>query len=183
VKPTTPKSASYASEVLDSGFRPKRETHPPSKEVMTFTKDAAVKNKHNISYREQMRFATSVWKNLMKPKNIQTTQFFKDPVDPVALQIPTYFDVVKHPMDMTTIKRKLDSNTYDGIEDFEADINQMLDNCFLFNHEGDAVYSAGVHFKSLFDYQMSQKPQFTDEMLEIEDPEIAKAAAEGTLTL
>ena len=35
-----------------------------------------------------------------------------EPVDPVALQIPTYFDIIKHPMDLGTILHKLARGAY-----------------------------------------------------------------------
>ena len=34
---------------------------------------------------------------------------FHKPVDPVALGLPDYFDVIKEPMDMSKIKQKLDT--------------------------------------------------------------------------
>jgi hypothetical protein len=37
---------------------------------------------------------------------------FGKPVDPVALHIPDYFDIIKEPMDFGTIKDKLDKKTY-----------------------------------------------------------------------
>ena len=35
-----------------------------------------------------------------------------DPVDPIALGVPNYFEVIKRPMDLGTIKTKLHNNTY-----------------------------------------------------------------------
>lgn len=34
---------------------------------------------------------------------------FRQPVDPTLLQIPDYFDIIKRPMDLSTIKKKLDT--------------------------------------------------------------------------
>jgi len=34
---------------------------------------------------------------------------FRVPVDPQALGIPDYFDIIKKPMDMASIKRKLET--------------------------------------------------------------------------
>ena len=39
---------------------------------------------------------------------------FQKPVDPVNLGLPDYFDVVKRPMDLSTIKKKIDRNEYSG---------------------------------------------------------------------
>lgn len=58
---------------------------------------------------------------------------FLYPVDPVALNIPTYFQIIKHPMDFTTIKIKLSYNAYDSEADFCADMNLVFDNCTNFN--------------------------------------------------
>ncbi|KAJ0960258.1 hypothetical protein J5N97_001933 [Dioscorea zingiberensis] len=47
---------------------------------------------------------------------------FRKPVDPVELQIPDYFDVISSPMDLGTIKSKLDRNLYFGAGEFAADV-------------------------------------------------------------
>ncbi|KAJ7086593.1 hypothetical protein C8R43DRAFT_939447 [Mycena crocata] len=64
---------------------------------------------------------------------------FREPVDPVLLQIPTYFDVIKRPRDLHTIRNKLNSDKYETIEAFEADVQLMVDNAITFNGlESDA---------------------------------------------
>lgn len=47
-----------------------------------------------------------------------TAAVFLHPVDPVALGLPDYFDVIKAPMDISTIKQKLHSHTYPDTESF-----------------------------------------------------------------
>ena len=42
-------------------------------------------------------------------KNSHLIGPFMYPVDPIALNIPTYFEIVKKPMDLTTVEEKLKS--------------------------------------------------------------------------
>ena len=60
---------------------------------------------------------------------------FREPVDPVLLQIPTYFDVIpkKNARDLRTIRQKLDADKYDSIDAWEADMDLMIDNAVVFN--------------------------------------------------
>ena len=44
---------------------------------------------------------------------------FSEPVDPVTLGIPDYFDVIKHPMDLGTVKAQLSSGEIDTPEKFK----------------------------------------------------------------
>lgn len=58
---------------------------------------------------------------------------FNAPVDPMALNIPTYFNIIKEPMDIGTIRNKVDKLAYKNINDLKSDIEQVLKNCFTFN--------------------------------------------------
>jgi transcription initiation factor TFIID subunit 2 len=51
------------------------------------------------------------------------------------LGIPTYFDVIprKNARDLSTIRQKLDSDTYGSVAAFEADIDLMIQNAITFN--------------------------------------------------
>ncbi|KAK0465504.1 uncharacterized protein EV420DRAFT_1514646 [Desarmillaria tabescens] len=60
---------------------------------------------------------------------------FREPVDPELLGIPTYFQVIprKDARDLRTIRTKLESDKYDTVEAFEADIALMINNAITFN--------------------------------------------------
>eukprot|EP01111_Echinosteliopsis_oligospora_P017316 TRINITY_DN7457_c0_g2_i4.p1 TRINITY_DN7457_c0_g2~~TRINITY_DN7457_c0_g2_i4.p1 ORF type:complete len:659 (+),score=190.63 TRINITY_DN7457_c0_g2_i4:163-2139(+) len=70
---------------------------------------------------------------------------FVKPVDPVELNIPDYFDIIKHPMDLGTIKSKLNSGAYENIKEFGEDVRLVFANTRTYNQPGsDVVYMANV---------------------------------------
>lgn len=81
---------------------------------------------------------------------------FRVPVDPVALGIPDYFDFVKHPMDLGTMRRKLSSNQYETVEDFTADFNLMIQNCRLYNNPTDPVVMSANELEAIFNRKLEK---------------------------
>jgi len=77
---------------------------------------------------------------------------FRVPVDPVLLQIPTYFDVIpkKDARDLSTIKQKLDTDKYDSADALKADIDLMIHNATLFNGVDSEVGQVAVAVKKRF---------------------------------
>jgi len=75
---------------------------------------------------------------------------FNQPVDPVALKIPDYFDVIKHPMDFGTISKQFKKNLYNSEEDFEKDILLVFDNAMIYNASGSDVYVMAQTLKKVF---------------------------------
>ena len=108
-------------------------------------------------YELQLRFCAEVLKEIASPKHWQINQFFIQPVDPVALNIPSYFSIIKKPMDMQTIEHKLESNQYEKAKDFEEDVRLIFKNCFKFNPETDWVNQAGHKLEELFDKRWQDK--------------------------
>ncbi|OMJ07587.1 Bromodomain-containing protein [Smittium culicis] len=83
---------------------------------------------------------------------------FLTPVDPIKLGIPSYFDIVKHPMDLGTIKGYLSSNDYyKFVSDFISDVQLVFDNCFLFNPKDTWVYEWGKKMESTFHELIKQE--------------------------
>ncbi|KAL4441774.1 hypothetical protein ABPG74_008771 [Tetrahymena malaccensis] len=65
---------------------------------------------------------------------------FRFPVDYIALGLTDYPNVIKKPMDLTTVKNKINTQSYDTIEDFLDDIQLIWDNCKLYNAQGSWIW-------------------------------------------
>lgn len=68
-------------------------------------------------------------------------EIFCDPVD--VSEVPDYMEVVKQPMDLSTIKLKLQSGMYFSLNDMEADFSLMIKNCLSYNNRDTFYYKAG----------------------------------------
>jgi hypothetical protein len=64
---------------------------------------------------------------------------FQQPVDAVALNIPDYYDAILHPIDLGTIKEKLEKEQYISAKEATKDISLMLLNCIMYNNHTDDV--------------------------------------------
>jgi E1A/CREB-binding protein len=80
---------------------------------------------------------------------------FAEPVDPVKLNIPDYFSVIKHPMDLGTVKDKLDGHRYLVLDEIAADVTLTFDNAMLYNPPGHFVHNLAKDMRSNFlkDYE------------------------------
>ena len=54
---------------------------------------------------------------------------FYQPVDVKALNLHDYHDVIKKPMDLSTVQANLDRESYKSKEEFAADIRLIFENC------------------------------------------------------
>mmetsp|Transcript_127553 Transcript_127553/g.369253 ORF Transcript_127553/g.369253 Transcript_127553/m.369253 type:complete len:1783 (-) Transcript_127553:44-5392(-) len=90
---------------------------------------------------------------------------FNSPVDPVELGLPDYFEVIKKPMDLGTIRKKLDNGVYHSLEEFEGHVNLTFDNAMLYNPEGSVVYNMAKEMKDKFaqDYDVMMKQVMAEE--------------------
>ncbi|XP_050552799.1 bromodomain-containing protein 1 isoform X2 [Spodoptera frugiperda] len=73
------------------------------------------------------------------------SDIFTEPVD--LQEVPDYSTIVKHPMDLSTMGKKLDRGAYATIDDMEADFKLMIDNCLTYNNKDTVFYKAGVKMR------------------------------------
>lgn len=65
---------------------------------------------------------------------------FRYPVDPQALGIPDYFEIVKKPMDLGTIRSNILNGKYSDPWEYVDDVWLMFDNAWLYNRKTSRVY-------------------------------------------
>ena len=64
---------------------------------------------------------------------------FREPVDHVGLGLDDYPLIVTKPMDLGTVKKKIENDEYNTVEDIAADIRLVWSNCMLYNRDGSEV--------------------------------------------
>ncbi|KAL1005748.1 hypothetical protein UPYG_G00063490 [Umbra pygmaea] len=79
---------------------------------------------------------------------------FRQPVDPLLLGIPDYFDIVKNPIDLSTIKRKLDTGQYQEPWQYVDDIWVMFNNAWLYNRKTSRVYKYCSKLAEVFEAEI-----------------------------
>ena len=79
------------------------------------------------------------------PKPSHHFLFFREPVNAKALGIwPAYPNIIKHPMDLGTIRKKCDRVLYNTRAEAIADLNQVWINAQTFNKPGHFVYEQSL---------------------------------------
>ncbi|XP_049882484.1 bromodomain adjacent to zinc finger domain protein 2B-like isoform X4 [Pectinophora gossypiella] len=71
-------------------------------------------------------------------------------------QFPQYKKVIKSPMDLSTIRKKLQDNSYKCKEEFATDVRQIFSNCEVFNEDDSPVGRAGHNMRQFFEERWTQ---------------------------
>eukprot|EP00814_Leptocylindrus_danicus_P008359 CAMPEP_0116037562 /NCGR_PEP_ID=MMETSP0321-20121206/22149_1 /TAXON_ID=163516 /ORGANISM="Leptocylindrus danicus var. danicus, Strain B650" /LENGTH=230 /DNA_ID=CAMNT_0003515833 /DNA_START=35 /DNA_END=724 /DNA_ORIENTATION=- len=64
---------------------------------------------------------------------------FNDPVDPVELGIPDYFEIITEPMDLSQIRKKVMCFQYKTLQQLEYDANLVFHNAILYNGKDSEI--------------------------------------------
>ncbi|KAL5054469.1 hypothetical protein RYX36_035151 [Vicia faba] len=88
---------------------------------------------------------------LMKLRKNKSSWIFNNPVDVTAFGIHDYFEIIKHPMDLGTVKTKLAQNAYSLPEDFAYDVRLTFNNALTYNPKGHDVNTAAMQLLMKFE--------------------------------
>ncbi|XP_064649292.1 bromodomain-containing protein 3-like isoform X2 [Lineus longissimus] len=93
---------------------------------------------------------------------------FHQPVDASKLNLPDYHKIIKHPMDLGTIKKRLESHFYCSAKDCIMDFNIMFSNCYTYNKPGEDIVLMAQALEKLFLNKTAQMPH---EECELQPPQ------------
>ncbi|PAV84795.1 hypothetical protein WR25_05319 [Diploscapter pachys] len=78
-------------------------------------------------------------------------------MEPVDLELVVgYKDVIANPIDLSTIRNRIEANFYEGPEDFAADMELMFNNCRTFNEDDSPVGVAGTTLHKFYQKRWRQ---------------------------
>ncbi|XP_013407675.1 nucleosome-remodeling factor subunit BPTF [Lingula anatina] len=79
---------------------------------------------------------------------------FLEPVDPD--EVPDYYDVIKEPMDLSTVEKKLKSKAYRILGEFVRDVTKIFDNCRYYNPHDSPFYQCAEVLETFFVQKLNE---------------------------
>ncbi|KAH9964441.1 Bromodomain-containing protein [Russula dissimulans] len=159
-RPSTSVPVIRRNETENAG-RPKREIHPPPPKDLPYADAPKKQRRRSVkkdASNEQLRYCLKILDQLGRKQHAAVAGPFAEPVDWVKLAIPDYPKIVKKPMDLSTMRSKLDSVAYATADKFRDDFKLIISNCFLYNPPGTPVHQAGLELKKLFEEKWKGLP-------------------------
>lgn len=122
--------------------------------IDTLTYSEVVRHLTTLRTEHVQRFIRPVLQRLLlHPRNVGN--LFNKPVDPVAQELPDYFLRIKRPMDLGTVKSRLQRGYYRNIESVTADIQLVFKNAILYNAANHAIHLIAKTMKGDFETDLT----------------------------
>ncbi|XP_031825193.1 bromodomain testis-specific protein isoform X2 [Sarcophilus harrisii] len=112
----------------------------------------------SVKLTEQLKYCNEILKEMFAKKHVAYAWPFYKPVDVTALGLHNYYDVVKNPMDLGTIKKKMDNQEYKDAHEFAADVRLMFMNCYKYNPPDHEVVAMARTLQDVFEMQFAKIP-------------------------
>ncbi|XP_076615026.1 bromodomain-containing protein 3-like isoform X2 [Chaetodon auriga] len=122
---------------------------------------------------EQLRYCSDILKEMLSKKHAAYAWPFYKPVDAQALQLHDYHDIIKFPMDLSTVKKKMDGREYLDAQAFAADVRLIFSNCYKYNPPHLDVVAQARKLQSVFEKRFAKMPE---EPVELNSPMSAVSA-------
>ncbi|XP_072310254.1 bromodomain-containing protein 3-like isoform X2 [Eucyclogobius newberryi] len=108
---------------------------------------------------EQLQFCEDMLKELLSKKHFAYAWPFHTPVDAQALNLLDYHDIIKCPMDLGTIEKKMAARQYTDAQDFAADVRLIFSNCYKYNQPTHGVVVKARKLQGVFEQKFAKMPE------------------------
>ncbi|KAM4751302.1 bromodomain-containing protein 4-like isoform 1-T2 [Anableps anableps] len=129
---------------------------------------------------DQLRFCARLVREMLSKKHMAYAWPFHKPVDAKALGLHDYHDIIKHPMDLSTIKKKLDNRQYRDAEEVAADVRLMFSNCYKYNPPDHDVVSMARKLQDVFEMRFAKMPDESEGPTPVPTPSSALLSVPST---
>lgn len=123
---------------------------------MTPHQTATPKNKGKLS--EALKACNEILKELFSKKHSGYAWPFYKPVDAELLGLHDYHDIIKKPMDLGTVKKKMDDREYKSAMEFADDVRLIFTNCYKYNPPDHDVVMMGRKLQDVFEMRFANIP-------------------------
>ncbi|XP_059403454.1 bromodomain-containing protein 3-like isoform X7 [Carassius carassius] len=160
------------SKVISRRESTGRPIKPPKKDL----EDGDVQQQGNKKSKlnDHLKYCDTILKEMLSKKHAAYAWPFYKPVDAEALELHDYHEIIKQPMDLSTVKKKMDSREYQDGQSFAADIRLMFSNCYKYNPPDHEVVAMARKLQDVFEMKFAKMP---DEPAEPSSPSTVTATA------
>ncbi|KAK7173696.1 hypothetical protein R3I93_003500 [Phoxinus phoxinus] len=163
---------SKLSKVISRRESTGRPIKPPKKDL----EDGDVQQQGNKKSKlnDHLKYCDTILKEMLSKKHAAYAWPFYKPVDAEALELHDYHEIIKQPMDLSSVKKKMDSREYQDAQSFAADIRLMFSNCYKYNPPDHEVVAMARKLQDVFEMKFAKMP---DEPAEPSSPSAVSATA------
>ncbi|XP_035763327.1 bromodomain testis-specific protein isoform X2 [Neolamprologus brichardi] len=145
-------------------------------------KDLPLFEAKKVRLSEQLRCCNDILKELLSKRHSAYAWPFYVPVDAAALGLHDYHDIIKHPMDLSTIKKKMDQREYGNAKEFAADVRLMFSNCYKYNPPSNEVVHMARKLQEVFEARYLKLPHEAESCQTPHQQEREKGNRNGSLS-
>lgn len=102
---------------------------------------------------------------------------FLYPIDPKSMGVPSFYTLVKEPMDLSTVEKKLKNNDYLNSNQFIVDVQKIWRNALTSNAQGSDTYRRALEMNRLFEESVKEIEAIASQKPAQEAPKAEKKAA------
>lgn len=102
---------------------------------------------------EALSLCEEIWEAVWDKPNAEQ---FKYPVDWKALELPDYPEIIKKPMDLDSVRKKLSNNIYSNTTQFAEDLRLIWSNAKCYNRTESKIWENAETLGKFCEYKFNK---------------------------